>query len=99
MNCFYCNGQMKRSGKWCETVDHVYPQWMIAAWPNMGSDWRRMNKVKACRRCNAQKGSMHPIDWLAVMPGGHGEANRFAALLAQLGTAADVIAVALSRRA
>lgn len=63
MACVYC-GSVEQL-----TVDHVVP---LSRWQEFGLRRRVLdnpsNRVPCCRRCNSEKGNMHPREWLALHP-------------------------------
>jgi 5-methylcytosine-specific restriction endonuclease McrA len=62
-SCVYCGSTHKI------TIDHVVP---ISQWRKFGVKRRvldnKSNKVLACLKCNAEKGSMSPQEWFALHP-------------------------------
>lgn len=69
------------------TDDHVFPR---ASMPQRDEAWHKLNKVPCCRACNGRKGSMHPLDWLALLPNNSGR-DRLSERLLRLGCSTDDI--------
>ncbi len=53
--CFWCGRPL--AGLVAATTDHVVPR------VKGGPSWLE-NEVAACRRCNAERGHLSPVDWL-----------------------------------
>lgn len=73
--CFYCSCALVHRSCFpmhgpfpdnLATRDHVFPRSKLAELGAIPSEaWFRLNRVPACARCNAAKGSMLPDEWLA----------------------------------
>lgn len=73
--CFYCGAPLVPASCFPDgvtqpdnlaTTDHVYPRRLC---PKSAPDaWFRKNKVRACLRCNGDKGDMAPTLWLQIVP-------------------------------
>ena len=61
--CVYCGGEGPL------TIDHVVP---ISRWRDFGVRRKvldnKSNRVLACAKCNAEKGSMSPKEWFDLHP-------------------------------
>lgn len=59
--CFYCDTPVFKNNEKdnMETRDHILPLGLGGG----GYAWANPNIVRACRKCNNEKGDMHPRDW------------------------------------
>ncbi|WNB86882.1 HNH endonuclease [Cellulomonas sp. ATA003] len=75
--CFWCGREF--SSLVPPTTDHLVPR------VKGGPSWRE-NEVAACRRCNAQRGHLAPVDWMEECRrrGWAADAGRLATTLSRL---------------
>ena len=87
---------------WDHTKDHLYPRAALAKLSpsqraKLPPSFDRLNSVPCCRGCNAYKGTLHPLDWLVIMPNSTCAA-RVAERLISMGEDMNQVFDALRRR-
>lgn len=91
--CFYCNRPLLLPDEWdgsghppadLATRDHIFPRCMVRRLPEpMPERWYVLNRVRCCDDCNARKGDLHPLVWLATVDV-HGARERLVIRLRKL---------------